>query len=39
MTKTRKSVTRGWKKEQPGFHEKTTMLKNCGKNVFILNDV
>jgi len=39
MTKTRKSVTRGWKKEQPGFHEKTIMLKNAVKNVFILNDV
>jgi hypothetical protein len=35
MTKTRKSVTRGWKKEQPGYHEKTTMLKNCGKKCFL----
>ena len=39
MTKTRKngrgSATRGWKKEQPNYREKTEMLKNCGKKCFL----
>jgi len=39
MTKTRKngrgSRTRGWKKEKPGYHQKTVMLKRCGKKCFL----
>ena len=39
MTKTRKngrgSATRGWKNEQPGYHEKTVMMKRCGKKCFL----
>jgi hypothetical protein len=40
MYKTRKnkvngSVTRGWKKQQPGYHEKTLMIKKCGKKCFL----
>ena len=31
----RKSVTRGWKKEQPSYHERTVMLKKCGKKCFL----
>ena len=27
----RGSATRGWKKEKPGFHQKTVMLQKCGK--------
>ena len=34
--KTRKNVPwKGWKKIQPGFHQKTMMLKNCGKKCFL----
>lgn len=39
MFKTRKnrnkSVTRGWKKEQPSYHQRTMMLKKCGKKCFL----
>jgi hypothetical protein len=39
MSKTHKngrgSATRGWKKEQPGFHQRTIMLKKCGKKCFL----
>ena len=36
MTKTRKNIPwRGWKSEKPGFHEKTVMLKKCGKKCFL----
>jgi hypothetical protein len=36
MGKTLKnSPVRGWKKEKPGFHQKTTMLKKCGKKCFL----
>jgi hypothetical protein len=39
MTKTRKngrgSRTRGWKYEKPGYHQKTVMLKNCGRKCFL----
>jgi len=31
----RKSVTRGWKKENPTVHERTVMLKECGKKCFL----
>lgn len=34
--KTRKRVPwAGWKKEKPGYHQKTVMLKNCGKKCFL----
>jgi hypothetical protein len=39
MNKTRKngrgSATRGWKSEKPGFHQKTMMLKKCGRKCFL----
>jgi hypothetical protein len=31
----RGSATRGWKNEQPGFHQKTVMLRRCGKKCFL----
>ena len=33
--KTRKNLTRGWKKQKPSFHQKTIMFKNCGKKCFL----
>jgi hypothetical protein len=39
MIKTRKSgrgsATRGWKNEKPGYHQKTVMLRKCGKKCFL----
>ena len=40
MTKTRRNIgrgstTRGWKSEQPGYHQKTIMIKKCGKKCFL----
>ncbi len=39
MPKTRKngrgSATRGWKLQKPGYHQRTTMLKKCGKKCFL----
>ena len=38
MTKTIKNNnnrTRGWSKQRPGYHERTIMLKNCGKRCFL----
>jgi len=35
MSKTRKNVTRGWKREKPGYHQRTLMLKRCGKKCFL----
>lgn len=36
MSKTRKNVPwSGWKKEQPGFHQRTTMMNKCGKKCFL----
>jgi hypothetical protein len=39
MNKTRKngrgSATRGWKNQKPGYHQKTIMLKKCGKKCFL----
>ena len=26
---------KGWKNEKPGFHQKTMMLKRCGKKCFL----
>lgn len=31
----RKSVTRGWRKQSPGKHQRTTMRKSCGKKCFL----
>jgi len=33
--KQKRSVTRGWKKQSPGRHERTIMLKRCGRKCFI----
>ena len=39
MAQTRKngrgSRTRGWKQEKPGYHQKTVMLKSCGRKCFL----
>lgn len=40
MSKTRKnrgqgSATKGWKNEKPGYHQKTVMLRKCGKKCFL----
>ena len=39
MNKTRKngrgSATRGWKKQQPSYHQRTVMFKKCGKKCFL----
>ena len=37
MNKTRKNMgpTKGWKREKPGFHQRTVMLKKCGKKCFL----
>jgi hypothetical protein len=39
MSKTHKkgrgSATKGWKKEQPNYHQKTLMIKRCGKKCFL----
>jgi hypothetical protein len=35
MVRTRKNVTRGWKRQSPHFHQKTVMLKKCGRKCFL----
>ncbi len=36
MAKTRRrNVTRGWKREKPGYHQKTVMRAKCGKKCFL----
>jgi hypothetical protein len=36
VSKTRKNVPwRGWKSEKPGAHQKTVMLRKCGKKCFL----
>ena len=36
MSKTRRrGPTKGWKKEQPSAHQRTLMLKHCGKKCFL----
>jgi hypothetical protein len=41
MSKTRKnrrgtkSLLRGWSKQQPGAHQRTVMMKKCGKKCFL----
>ena len=34
----RRSVTRGWKRQAPSFHQRTVMLKKCGKKCFLGKD-
>jgi hypothetical protein len=35
-SKTRRRVPwAGWKNEKPGYHQKTVMLKKCGKKCFL----
>ena len=31
----RGSATKGWKKEKPGYHQRTIMLKHCGRKCFL----
>ena len=31
----RGSATKGWKNEKPSFHQKTVMLKRCGRKCFL----
>lgn len=31
----RGSATKGWKQEKPGFHERTVMMRKCGKKCFL----
>jgi len=34
--KTRKNIPwAGWKQEKPGFHQKTVMMRTCGKKCFL----
>jgi len=28
-------ATRGWKNERPGYHQRSVMLKKCGKKCFL----
>ncbi len=39
MAKTRRngrgSATRGWKTQKPGYHQRTVMLKRCGRKCFL----
>ena len=39
MSKTRRngrgSATRGWKYLRPGYHQRTVMLKRCGRKCFL----
>jgi len=34
-TKGRGTFLRGWKEAQPGYHERTVMLKKCGNRCFL----
>ena len=31
----RGSATRGWKNEKPGYHQRSVMMKQCGKKCFL----
>lgn len=35
MSKSIKNRTRGWKKQKPGYHQRTIMFKRCGKKCFL----
>jgi hypothetical protein len=32
---TKRSATRGWRKQSPGTHERTLMMRRCGKKCFL----
>lgn len=34
-TKGRGTYLRGWSKQQPGYHQRTVMMKKCGKKCFL----
>jgi hypothetical protein len=34
-SRVRKSMVRGWKKKAPDYHQRTIMLKKCGKKCFL----
>ena len=33
--KTKKNKWAGWKNDKPGYHQKTIMMKKCGKKCFL----
>ncbi len=35
MARTRKNRTRGWKSQQPSYHQRTNMMHTCGKKCFL----
>ena len=35
MRNGRGSATRGWKNEKPSYHQRSVMLKKCGKKCFL----
>lgn len=35
MASTRKNRTRGWKSQKPGYHQRTNMLRTCGRKCFL----
>ena len=35
LKRKRKSVVRGWSQEQPKTHQRTIMMKKCGKKCFL----
>ena len=35
MVRTRKNRVRGWNLQAPSFHQRTVMLKKCGKKCFL----
>jgi hypothetical protein len=35
MAKTKKNRTRGWAKQRPSYHQRSLMLKKCGKKCFL----
>jgi hypothetical protein len=34
-TRGRGTYLRGWTKQQPGYHQRTVMMKKCGKKCFL----
>ena len=34
-TRSRGSVTRGWNRQKSGYHQRTVMLKQCGRKCFL----
>jgi len=34
-TRSRGSATRGWNRQKPGYHQRTVMLKKCGRKCFL----